>query len=164
MDRYDVPGDRSIYLLAEGRLVNLGCAEGHPSFVMSNSFTNQVLAQLDLWANRATYKPAVISLAEEARRRSRPPAPGEDRRQADQADQEASRLYRRARRRPLQARPLPVLARRPAPVEDPAARPRSAPPAFEILPNLLLTGQPGLLQISRPFKERACWCQKTDCP
>jgi adenosylhomocysteinase len=51
VDRYDLPGDRSIYLLAEGRLVNLGCAEGHPSFVMSNSFTNQVLAQLDLWTN-----------------------------------------------------------------------------------------------------------------
>ena len=62
VDRYDVPGDRSIYLLAEGRLVNLGCAEGHPSFVMSNSFTNQVLAQLDLWAKRATYKPSVIRL------------------------------------------------------------------------------------------------------
>lgn len=63
VDRYDLPGDRSIYLLAEGRLVNLGCAEGHPSFVMSNSFTNQVLAQLDLWTNRATYKPAVYRLS-----------------------------------------------------------------------------------------------------
>ena len=62
VDRYDLPGDRSIYLLAEGRLVNLGCAEGHPSFVMSNSFTNQVLAQLDLWANRHNYKPAVYRL------------------------------------------------------------------------------------------------------
>src|SRR3974390_2810797 len=62
VDRYDLPGDRSIYLLAEGRLVNLGCAEGHPSFVMSNSFTNQVLAQLDLWANREKYKPAVYRL------------------------------------------------------------------------------------------------------
>ena len=62
VDRYDVPGDRSLYLLAEGRLVNLGCAEGHPSFVMSNSFTNQVLAQLDLWANRGEYKPAVYRL------------------------------------------------------------------------------------------------------
>jgi len=62
VDRYDLPGDKSIYLLAEGRLVNLGCAEGHPSFVMSNSFTNQVLAQLDLWANRETYKPAVYRL------------------------------------------------------------------------------------------------------
>src|SRR5438876_836183 len=62
VDRYDLPGDKSIYLLAEGRLVNLGCAEGHPSFVMSNSFTNQVLAQLDLWANREKYKPAVYRL------------------------------------------------------------------------------------------------------
>ena len=62
VDRYDLPGDRSLYLLAEGRLVNLGCAEGHPSFVMSNSFTNQVLAQLDLWTNRDTYKPAVYRL------------------------------------------------------------------------------------------------------
>jgi adenosylhomocysteinase len=62
VDRYDLPGDRSIYLLAEGRLVNLGCAEGHPSFVMSNSFTNQVLAQLDLWTNREKYKPAVYRL------------------------------------------------------------------------------------------------------
>ncbi len=62
VDRYDLPGDRSIYLLAEGRLVNLGCAEGHPSFVMSNSFTNQVLAQIELWANREQYKPAVYRL------------------------------------------------------------------------------------------------------
>lgn len=49
----------SIYLLSEGRLVNLGNATGHPSFVMSNSFTNQTLAQLDLWANRDTYEPGV---------------------------------------------------------------------------------------------------------
>jgi len=62
VDRYDLPGNRSIYLLAEGRLVNLGCAEGHPSFVMSNSFTNQVLAQLDLWTHRAENKPAVYRL------------------------------------------------------------------------------------------------------
>ena len=62
VDRYDLPGDRSIYLLAEGRLVNLGCAEGHPSFVMSNSFTNQVLAKIELWANREQYKPAVYRL------------------------------------------------------------------------------------------------------
>ena len=62
VDRYDMPCNRSIYLLAEGRLVNLGCAEGHPSFVMSNSFTNQCLAQLDLWTHRAEYKPAVYRL------------------------------------------------------------------------------------------------------
>jgi len=51
VDKYVYPDGHCIYLLAEGRLVNLGCATGHPSFVMSNSFTNQVLAQLDLWQN-----------------------------------------------------------------------------------------------------------------
>jgi adenosylhomocysteinase len=51
VDKYTFPDGHSIFLLAEGRLVNLGCATGHPSFVMSNSFTNQVLAQLDLWQN-----------------------------------------------------------------------------------------------------------------
>jgi adenosylhomocysteinase len=62
VDKYIMPDGRAIYLLAEGRLVNLGCATGHPSFVMSNSFTNQVLAQLDLWKNRQTYKPGVYVL------------------------------------------------------------------------------------------------------
>jgi len=49
VDKYTFPDGRSLFLLAEGRLVNLGCATGHPSFVMSNSFTNQTLAQIDLW-------------------------------------------------------------------------------------------------------------------
>src|SRR5437867_8014188 len=62
VDKYTFPSGNSIYLLAEGRLVNLGCAEGHPSFVMSNSFTNQVLAQLDLWKNKDTYKVGVYRL------------------------------------------------------------------------------------------------------
>src|SRR5689334_16910113 len=61
-DRYHLPGGRSIYLLAEGRLVNLGCATGHPSFVMSNSFTNQTLAQIDLWANKDKYEKTVYRL------------------------------------------------------------------------------------------------------
>ena len=51
VDKYTFPDKHSIFLLAEGRLVNLGCATGHPSFVMSNSFTNQTLAQIDLWKN-----------------------------------------------------------------------------------------------------------------
>ena len=51
VDKYTFPSGNSIFLLAEGRLVNLGCATGHPSFVMSNSFTNQTLAQIDLWKN-----------------------------------------------------------------------------------------------------------------
>ena len=61
-DSFTFPNGRRIYLLAEGRLVNLGCATGHPSFVMSNSFTNQTLAQLDLWKNRDTNKPGVSRL------------------------------------------------------------------------------------------------------
>ncbi len=52
VDKYIFPDGHALFLLAEGRLVNLGCATGHPSFVMSNSFTNQVLAQLDLWKNK----------------------------------------------------------------------------------------------------------------
>ena len=62
VDKYIFPNGNEIFLLAEGRLVNLGCATGHPSFVMSNSFSNQVLAQLDLWRNRDVYKPAVYIL------------------------------------------------------------------------------------------------------
>jgi adenosylhomocysteinase len=61
-DRFTFPSGRCLYLLAEGRLVNLGCATGHPSFVMSNSFTNQTLAQLDLWKNKDTYKAGVYRL------------------------------------------------------------------------------------------------------
>ncbi len=52
VDKYTFPKGNSIYMLAEGRLVNLGCATGHPSFVMSNSFTNQTLAQIELWATK----------------------------------------------------------------------------------------------------------------
>jgi adenosylhomocysteinase len=61
-DSYALPNGRTIYMLAEGRLVNLGCATGHPSFVMSNSFTNQTLAQLDLWKNKDTYVAEVYRL------------------------------------------------------------------------------------------------------
>lgn len=62
VDKYTFADGHEIFLLAEGRLVNLGCATGHPSFVMSNSFSNQTLAQLDLWKNRETYKPGVYVL------------------------------------------------------------------------------------------------------
>ncbi len=62
VDKYVFPDGRAVFVLAEGRLVNLGCAHGHPSFVMSNSFTNQVLAQMDLWKNRDAYKPGVYRL------------------------------------------------------------------------------------------------------
>jgi len=62
VDKYTFKDGRSIFLLAEGRLVNLGCATGHPSFVMSNSFSNQTLAQIDLWANKDTYEAKVYIL------------------------------------------------------------------------------------------------------
>jgi adenosylhomocysteinase len=62
VDQYTFPNGNAIFVLAEGRLVNLGCATGHPSFVMSNSFANQTLAQLDLWANKDTYKVGVYVL------------------------------------------------------------------------------------------------------
>jgi adenosylhomocysteinase len=62
VDKYTFKAGNSIYLLAEGRLVNLGCATGHPSFVMSNSFTNQVLAQIELWENVEKYTPGVYIL------------------------------------------------------------------------------------------------------
>ena len=62
VDKYTFPDGHSIFVLAEGRLVNLGCATGHPSFVMSNSFANQTLAQLDLWKNKDSYKVDVYVL------------------------------------------------------------------------------------------------------
>ncbi|HVI58751.1 MAG TPA: adenosylhomocysteinase [Luteimonas sp.] len=62
VDKYTFGNGNSIFLLAEGRLVNLGCATGHPSFVMSNSFSNQTLAQIDLWANKDAYEAKVYIL------------------------------------------------------------------------------------------------------
>jgi len=63
VDKYIFPDGREIFMLAEGRLVNLGCATGHPSFVMSNSFSNQTLAQIDLWKNRDVYEKKVYMLS-----------------------------------------------------------------------------------------------------
>jgi len=62
VDKYTFKNGNSIFLLAEGRLVNLGCATGHPSFVMSNSFSNQTLAQIDLWAHKDSYTAKVYIL------------------------------------------------------------------------------------------------------
>ena len=61
VDKYTIDG-KDVIVLAEGRLVNLGCATGHPSFVMSNSFTNQVLAQIELWNNVDNYENKVYTL------------------------------------------------------------------------------------------------------
>jgi adenosylhomocysteinase len=61
VDRVHWPDGKRVVVLAEGRLANLGCATGHPSFVMSTTFTNQVLAQIELWANTAAYGPGTVS-------------------------------------------------------------------------------------------------------
>ncbi|MFM2092889.1 MAG: hypothetical protein RIS70_13, partial [Planctomycetota bacterium] len=65
VDRYTFTNGRSVILLAEGRLVNLGCATGHPAFVMSNSFTNQVMAQIALWTQPDQYEVGVHRLPKE---------------------------------------------------------------------------------------------------
>ncbi|MFK7825851.1 MAG: adenosylhomocysteinase [Oligoflexales bacterium] len=62
VDRFVLPNGRGLVVLAKGRLVNLGCATGHPSFVMSNSFTNQVIAQIELWENHSQYEVGVYTL------------------------------------------------------------------------------------------------------
>jgi len=71
VDRFTLKNGKNIILLAEGRLVNLGCAMGHPSFVMSCSFANQVLAQIDLWTNPGKYEVGVFMLDKKIGRRSR---------------------------------------------------------------------------------------------
>ncbi|MDD5434050.1 MAG: adenosylhomocysteinase [Nitrospira sp.] len=65
VDKYVFPNGNAIFVLAEGRLVNLGCATGHPSFVMSNSFSNQTLAQIDLWENKDIYEKKVYRLSKQ---------------------------------------------------------------------------------------------------
>jgi len=62
VDRYTLSNGRHVILLAAGRLVNLGCATGHPSFVMSNSFTNQILAQIELWTKPDQYSVGICVL------------------------------------------------------------------------------------------------------
>jgi adenosylhomocysteinase len=62
VDLYTLDNNKQVIVLAEGRLVNLGCATGHPSFVMSNSFTNQTLAQIELWTNAQSYEKKVYML------------------------------------------------------------------------------------------------------
>ena len=86
VDRFTFPDGHSIILLAEGRLVNLGCASGHPSFVMSSSFTNQVLAQIALWTDHDKYEVGRARAAQEAGRGSRTVAPRQAGWQADAAD------------------------------------------------------------------------------
>ena len=109
VDKYTFADGHSILVLAEGRLVNLGCATGHPSFVMSNSFTNQVLAQLALWTETDKFELGVHVLPKKLDEEVARLHLGEARREADEAHAEAGRLHRRAGRRAVQAGVLPVL-------------------------------------------------------
>ena len=110
VDQFVFPDGKRLTLLARGRLVNLGCANGHPSFVMSSSFSNQTIAQIELWQNHAKYEKKVYVPAEEARREGRCPAPAEARREAHQAHERAGGIPGRPDRGPVQARALPLLA------------------------------------------------------
>ena len=109
VDEIEFPDGKRIILLSEGRLVNLGNAMGHPSFVMSSSFTNQTLAQIELWTNPGKYEKKVYTLPQAARRESGAAASRQDRRQADQALRQAVDLYRHAGPGPVQDRSVPVL-------------------------------------------------------
>ena len=103
------PDGHSIIVLAEGRLLNLGCATGHPSFVMSMSFTNQVLAQIELFGKTDNYPLGVYVLPkqlDEKVARLHLDALGV---KLTKLTRRAGRLHRRAGRGPLQARPLPLL-------------------------------------------------------
>ena len=111
VDEIEFPDGKRIILLSEGRLVNLGNAMGHPSFVMSASFTNQTLAQIELWTNPGKYEKKVYMLPKHLDEKVARAASRQDRRQADQADRQAGDLYRRAAGRPVQDRSLPVLRR-----------------------------------------------------
>ena len=109
VDMIEFPDGKRMLLLSEGRLVNLGNATGHPSFVMSASFTNQVLAQIELWTRTGRIPEPRLCAAEAPRREGRHAASGKAWRDADAALRRAGRLSRRLAARPLQGRALPVL-------------------------------------------------------
>ena len=117
VDKWVFPDGHAIIVLSEGRLLNLGNATGHPSFVMSSSFSNQTIAQIELFTKTDEYEKHVYVLPEAPRREGRAPAPRRARREAHRAAPGAGRLHRRAGRGPVQARPLSLLSR-PTPRAD----------------------------------------------
>ena len=109
VDQFIFPDGKRLTLLARGRLVNLGCANGHPSFVMSSSFSNQTLAQIALWTETKKYPRRRARPAEAPRREGRRAPPGQARRRAHEAHRGAGEVPRRERERAVQAGSLPVL-------------------------------------------------------
>ena len=111
VDHVIFPSGKRLIVLAEGRLVNLGCGTGHPSFVMSSSFTNQVIAQIELFSKQQPVREEGLRAAQAARRESGAPAPEEARRAAHAADRSAEPLSRYRHERPLQTGSLSLLMR-----------------------------------------------------
>ena len=111
VDEWVFEDGHSVIVLSEGRLLNLGNATGHPSFVMSNSFTNQVIAQIELFGHTDYLREAGLHAAQAPRREGGPAAPAGAWGQADRALAGSGRLPRHPGRRSVQARPLPVLGR-----------------------------------------------------
>ncbi len=109
VDEVEFPDGKRIIVLSEGRLVNLGNATGHPSFVMSASFSNQTLAQIEIWTNPGKYEKKVYTLPKFLDEKVAALPPREGRRQADQAPPRPGEVHRRARGRSLQGRSLPLL-------------------------------------------------------
>ena len=110
VDKWVFPDGHAVIVLSEGRLLNLGNATGHPSFVMSNSFTNQTMAQVELFTQSRPVREQGLRAAQAPRREGGPPAPRRPGRQADHADQGAGRVHRGVRGRSVQAGHLPVLS------------------------------------------------------
>jgi hypothetical protein len=110
VDMIEMPSGKRIILLSEGRLLNLGNATGHPSFVMSASFTNQVLAQIELWTKGDEYRTRSTCCRSTSTRRWRGCISAGARREADRAAPGSGGLHRRDRRRAVQARALPLLS------------------------------------------------------
>ncbi len=109
VDEWVFADGHSIIVLSEGRLLNLGNATGHPSFVMSNSFANQTIAQIELCTKNDQYETAGLRAAEAPGREGRPAAPRRAGRAAHEAHQGPGRVHRRGRGGPVQAGPLPLL-------------------------------------------------------
>ena len=109
VDAWDFPDGHSVIVLAEGRLVNLGCATGHPSFVMSSSFTNQVLAQIELFTRTEAYPIGVYVLPRHLDEKVAPPPSRQAGGEADPDDRQAGGLPRRRPGRSVQVRVVPVL-------------------------------------------------------
>ena len=109
VDEVVFPDGKRLIVLAKGRLVNLGCATGHPSFVMSASFTNQVLAQIELFGNTGKYEKKVYMLPKQLDEKVAALHLGEARREADRAHRRAGGVPRRRQAGPVQARSLPLL-------------------------------------------------------